>query len=137
MQIQSPEACDLFASFPVPGYTVSFCFSDSLRQEPYRSGLLQNTPADTLQRVSLTEVPGQPHESWFARWSDGNILAHMNFIAFLMEALKELPLGHGLPDDLIYIATDQPPPSGALLLFGSPFAVLLGFSGVASPGATD
>ena len=112
VQIQCPEAGGLFAAFPVPRHTVSFCFSDRFRQGPCRSGLFQDAPTDALQRVFLAKVPGQPYKAGLARWPDGNILAHMDFITFPVKILKELPLGHGLTDDLIYITTDKSPPCG-------------------------
>ena len=47
-----------------------------------------------------------------------------------MKILKELPLCHGLTQGIIHITSDDSPPCGALLLLGSPFSVLLRFSGL-------
>ena len=44
-----------------------------------------------------------------------------------MEVLKKLPLGHGLPYDIIHIRTDDPTPSRTLLLLRPPFSIVLGF----------
>ena len=80
---------------------------------------------DVIQRVVLTEITHQTHESLLARRFDRNILANLHRIALFPQSVKELPLGHGLPYRLVNVCTDQSPPSGSLFLLGTPFSVLL------------
>ena len=74
VKIQCPEASHLFTGLPVSGHTVIFGFWRGFRQGAHRSGLFQNPPADAIQRVALSKVPGKPDKALLPRWSDGDIL---------------------------------------------------------------
>ena len=103
VKIQCPEAGYLLVGLPVSGYTIALAFRGRLRQGAHRSGLFQNPPADAFQRVCLAEVPGKANKAILPRWADGNILANLDLVTFSVEIVKELPLGHGLPNDFIHI----------------------------------
>ena len=85
VEIQCPEASHLFAGLPISGHTVMFGFWGRLRQGAHRSGLFQNSPADTLQRVALAKVPGKADKTLLSRWADGNVLAYFDLVAFTVK----------------------------------------------------
>lgn len=91
----------------------------------FSSHLRQNPSADFINGIVLTEIPYQPYKAFLARRSYGNILADLDLIAFLSQVIEKLSLGHRLPDRFVNVGADQSSPSGALFLFGSPFAVLI------------
>ena len=107
-----------------------FDFWGRLRQRSCGAGLFQNSPADAVQRVRFTKVSGKADKPLLPRWSDGNILARLDLVTFAVEVLKKLALGHGLANNLINVRTDNPSPSGALLLLCPPFSVVLALSGL-------
>ena len=130
VKIQCPEAGHLFAGLPVSGHTVMLRFWRGFRQGPCGSSLFQNPPTDAFQRVCLAEVSGKADKAFLPRWADGNILARLDLVTFAVEVLKKLALGHGLANNLINVRTDNPSPSGALLLLCPPFSVVLALSGL-------
>ena len=125
VKIQRPKAGQLSGGFQAADQSDPQNLRLLFRCSSFGAALGQNAPADVIQRVVLTEIAHQAHESFLARRSDRNILADLHRIALFPQSVKKLPLGHGLPYRLVNVCTDQPSPSGALFLLGTPFAVLL------------
>ena len=127
VKIQRPKPCDFAGLFQAAEQANPYDLTGRFGRFLFSSCLRQNPSADLFNRIVLTEIPYQPYKAFFARRPHRNILADLELIAFLPQIIEKLPFGHRLPNRLVHVGANQPPPSGALFLLGTPFAVLLGF----------
>ena len=127
MEIQRPEAGDFPGVFEIAPEDGPAWFALRLRQRALRPLLRQNAAADALQRIVLAKIAHKTDEPGLTRWTHGDVLAGLYFIALFPQILKELALGHRLADCFIDVGADQAPPGRSLLLLGPPFSILFGF----------
>ena len=127
MKIQRPKPCDFAGLFQAAEQPNPYNLTGWRGRLFFSSCLRQNPSADLFDGIVLTEIPYQPYKAFFAQRPHRNILAGLDLIAFLPQVIKKLPFGHRLPYGFVNFGANQPAPSRALLLLGTPFAVLLGF----------
>ena len=125
MNIQRPKAGQFSGGFQAAEQANPYDLTGRFGRFLFSSCLRQNPSADLFNRIVLTEIAHQTHKPFLARRSDRNILADLDCIALFPQSVKKLPFGHSLPYRLVNVGADQPTPSGALFLLGTPFAVLL------------